>query len=121
MEAWKNSKLPNPSTSQKSSSSSRWLQKLPETCMYRRTARVDQLNQLRDQAIKELRSMAGLEGAPTTLPGSEADEWIEWAVALKEPEDAESLQTLRSGFPHLDEFIANLEPDMWTSKVETPA
>jgi|SRR5271166_2905817 len=89
--------------------------------VHRRAARVDQLNQLRDQAIKELRSMAGSEGTPSTLPGSEADEWIEWACALKEPEDTESLQTLRSGFPHLDELIANLEPDMWTSKVETPA
>ena len=87
--------------------------------VHRRAARVNQLNQLRDQAIEELQSRTGAGGAPQTLPGPEADEWIEWACALKEPEDTEFLQTLRNGFAHLDEFIANLEPGMWTSKVET--
>ena len=27
--------------------------------------------------------------------------------------DAEALQTLRKGFARLDDFIANLEPNMW--------
>jgi len=89
--------------------------------VHRRALRVDQLNQLREQAIAELRSQAGLQGTPHTLPGPEADEWIEWACGLKEPEDAESLQTLRNDFAHLDDFIANLEPNMWTVKKETPA
>ena len=83
------------------------------TIVHRRALRVDQVNQLRDQAINELRSQAGLEGTPPTLPGPEADRWIAWACGLKEPEDAESLQTLRNGFAHLDDFVANLEPDMW--------
>jgi hypothetical protein len=87
--------------------------------VHRRAFRVNQLNQLRDEAIKELRSQAKLEGPPT-LPGPDADEWIEWACALKEPEDAESLQALRNGFSHLDDFVANLEPDMWVIKTETP-
>jgi len=34
---------------------------------------------------------------------------------LKEPEDAESLQTLRNGFAHLDDFVANLELSMWVA------
>jgi len=84
------------------------------TIAHRRAARASQLNQLREGAIKELRSQAELEGAPPTLPGPEADEWIEWAFGLQEPEDAESLQSLRNGYAHLDEFIANLEPEMWT-------
>jgi hypothetical protein len=87
---------------------------------HRRTVRLNQLTQLRDQAIKELRGQAALP-QPQTLPGPEADEWIDWACKLKEPEDLESLQSLRNGFPRLDEFIANLEPDMWTVKKETPA
>jgi len=81
--------------------------------VHRRAHRLNELNQLRDQAINELRSQAGLEGAPQTLPGPQADQWIQWACGLKEPQDAESLQTLRHGFAHLDDFVANLEPNMW--------
>jgi hypothetical protein len=88
--------------------------------VHRRAVRVSQLNQLRDQAITELRSQAGMKGAPQPLPGPDSDEWLEWACCLKEPEDAESLQTIRNGFAHLDEFVANLEPDMWTVKTEIP-
>jgi hypothetical protein len=89
--------------------------------VHRRAVRVEQLNQLRDQAVNELRSQAGLEGAPQTLPGPEADEWIKWACGLKDPEDADSFKALRNGFAHLDDFIARLEPNMWTAKKETPA
>jgi hypothetical protein len=81
--------------------------------IHRRALRLTQLNQLRDQAIRELRSQAESEGAPPILPGPEAAEWIEWASSLKEPEDGESLQILRNGFAHLDDFVANLEPNMW--------
>jgi hypothetical protein len=89
--------------------------------VHRRAVRVEQLNQLRDQAVNELRSQAGLEGAPQTLPGPDADEWIKWACGLKDPEDADSFKALRNGFAHLDDFIARLEPNMWTAKKETPA
>ncbi len=81
--------------------------------VHRRAVRVTQLNQLRDQAIRELRSQAGAEGAPPTLPGPEAAGWIEWASSLKEPEDSKSLEVLRNGFAHLDDFVANLEANMW--------
>ena len=85
---------------------------------HRRAARVTELNQFREQAIKELLSQGGVEGEPPTLPGPEADQWVEWACGLQEPEDADSLETLRQTFPQLDNFIANLEPDMW--KPENP-
>jgi hypothetical protein len=88
--------------------------------VHRRAFRVKELHQLRDQAINELRSQAGVKGTPQTLPGPEADEWIEWACGLQDPEDDETLQALRNGFAHLDDFIANLEPDMWVIKVHTP-
>ena len=81
--------------------------------VHHRVLRVNELNYLRDQAIKELRSQAKLPSGPKTLPGPEADQWIEWACALREPQDAEALQTLRKGFARLDDFIANLEPNMW--------
>jgi hypothetical protein len=87
------------------------------TIVHRRTVRLNQLQQLRDQAVKELRAQAALP-SPPALPGPEADEWIDWACKLKEPEDAESLKDLRNGFARVDEFIANLEPEMWTVKKE---
>jgi len=86
--------------------------------VHRRAVRVNQMNQLREQAVKELRSQAGLQGTPATLPGPDSDEWIEWACGLQEPDDTESLQTLRNAFPRLDDFIANLEPNMWVIKKE---
>jgi hypothetical protein len=81
--------------------------------VHRRARRVKQLNQLRGQAINELRSQAESEGTPPTLPGPEADQWIAWACGLKEPEDGGSLQTLRNGFADLDDFVVNLHPYMW--------
>jgi hypothetical protein len=89
------------------------------TIVHRRALRVSQMNQLRDRAVSELQAQAGVQGIPKTLPGPDSDEWIEWAWGLQEPDDAESLRTLRSAFPHLDEFIANLEPNMWVIKKET--
>jgi protein TonB len=83
--------------------------------VHRRALRVNELNQLREQAISELRSQAGSEGAPQALPGPDAGQWIEWACGLRDPQDAESLQTLQNGFAHLDDFVANLEPNMWVA------
>jgi protein TonB len=90
------------------------------TIVHHRAFRVNQLNQLRDQAINELRSQAGVEEPPPTLPGPEAHEWIEWAFGLNESDDAESLKTLRDRFPRLDDFVANLEPDMWIASGSPP-
>jgi len=89
------------------------------TIAHRRAVRVSQLNRIREQAIQELRTQAELEEAPPTLPGPEANRWVEWACALKEPEDTADLQALRNGFACLDEFVVNLEPGMWT--VESPS
>jgi len=87
--------------------------------VHRRALRVAQINELREQAIIELHSLAQPGAELPTLPGPAADQWIEWACGLKEPEDAESLQTLRDGFANLDTFVANLEPDMWVVTTET--
>jgi protein TonB len=81
--------------------------------VHRRAQRLAELRQLRDHAIDELRSQAELQSTSPALPGPQADQWIEWACGLKEPEDAESLRSIRAGFPRLDDFIANLELSMW--------
>jgi periplasmic protein TonB len=81
--------------------------------VHNRAIRVTQVNQLRDQAIQELRFQAVVAREPAVLPGPEPEQWVQWACTLEEPDDAEALQILREGFVHLDEFVANLEPDMW--------
>lgn len=88
--------------------------------VHRRAARVDQVNQLRDNAIKELHTLAEREEAPPSLPGPEPDQWVGWASNLKEPEDTESLRILRSSFAQLDAFVAHLEPEMWRVEAPTP-
>jgi hypothetical protein len=90
------------------------------TIVHRRSVRVTQMNQLKEAAVKELRAHAA-QAKPVGLPGPEHDEWLDWGCNLKEPEDAEALRSLRNDFPHLDEFIANLEPEMWTKTVEATA
>jgi protein TonB len=89
--------------------------------VHRRAARVQQLSELRDHAIKELRSFADQPTAPPTLPGPGAEHWVEWACSLKEPDDAEALRGLRNGFLYLDEFVASVEPGMWTVEGRAPA
>lgn len=81
--------------------------------VHHRAVRVTQLNQLRAEAVKELRRQAKAAGAPDPLPGPKADQWIEWACSLKEPDDAEAVESIREGFTRLDDFIAHLEPNMW--------
>jgi TonB family protein len=88
--------------------------------VHHRALRVRQLNQLREQAISELRSHADTEPTPQ-LPGPEADQWIKWVCSLKEPENAEALQALRGGFARLDDFVASLEHDMWVAGPSSPA
>ena len=89
--------------------------------VHRRAVRVTQLSELRQEAIEELRSFARLKQRPPTLPGPDTDRWMQWACGLKEPEDADSLQALRTAFPWLDEFVANLEPGMWVTTLSQAA
>ena len=89
--------------------------------IHRRALRLTQLSQLREQAINELLDHAGAPGAPEVLPGPEPEQWIGWACELKDPEDSAAIAALRTHFPHLDEFVANLGPEMWVgSNGETP-
>ena len=81
--------------------------------VHHRAVRVTQLNQLRDEAVKELRTRSKGAGTPSPVPGPEVSQGVEWACSLKEPEDSEAIEIIRIGFPALDDFIAHLEPNMW--------
>lgn len=81
--------------------------------VHHRAVRVSQLNQLRDEAVNELRARSKGAGKPSPLPGPVVSQWVEWACSLKEPDDAEAIETIRTGFPSVDDFVAHLEPNMW--------
>ena len=81
--------------------------------VHHRALRITQVNQLREQAVQELRFQAVVARMPAPLPGPDAEHWVQWACGLKEPEDSPDLQLLRESYVHLDEFVANLEPGMW--------
>ena len=51
--------------------------------VHHRAVRVNQLNQLRDEAVKELKGQAEAKGMPAPLPGPAVDQWIEWAYSLE--------------------------------------
>jgi hypothetical protein len=87
--------------------------------VHRRAARVEQVNDLRDKAIRELQALAAREETPPSLPGPGPEQWVSWASNLKEPEDSDSLKTLRSSFAQLDAFVAHLEPEMWRVEAGT--
>jgi periplasmic protein TonB len=88
--------------------------------VHHRAMRVTQVNQLREQAVQELRFQAVVARMPAPLPGPEAEQWVQWAFGLKEPEDSQDLQLLRESYAHLDEFVANLEPGMWVPSGSRP-
>ena len=80
--------------------------------IHRRASRADQLNLLRSEAMEGLR-MRAAKPIPDDLPGPEPERWIGWACGLKEPDDAETLQTLCTSFPQLFEFVVNIDTSMW--------
>jgi hypothetical protein len=86
--------------------------------VHRRAVRVEQVNQLRLDAINELKCHADSRTDPPWLPGPEPEAWVEWACSLKEPEDSAALETLRKGFRRVDDFVTDLEPGMWVANKE---
>ena len=65
---------------------------------HRSEARTTALNNLRQEAIQELRAEAAIPEQTKELPGPEASEWLHWACNMDESRDADALQTLRTDF-----------------------
>ena len=75
------------------------------------------MNQLREQAVTELRAPAHRKRRQHYLPGSAA--MGRGACGLQEPHDAEC-SSFKVGLHRLDHFVANLEPNSWRG-AELPA
>jgi len=66
----------------------------------------------RDAAVRELMEKSAQSHAPE-LPGPMADKWLEWACSLDDTTAGEVLASLNREFPRLDDFVRQLEIEMW--------
>lgn len=66
----------------------------------------------RDAAVSELMERSTQANAPD-LPGPEAALWLEWACSLEDSTAGEVLIALNREFPRLDDFVRQLEIEMW--------
>ncbi len=80
---------------------------------HRFEARAASLNNLRMDAVRELRIAAARPEQPNELPGPEASQWLHWACNLLEENDATVFAELRTDFPALEEFAVEMEESYW--------
>ncbi len=80
---------------------------------HRFESRTTLLNGLRSQAADELRAHAALPEQTIELPGPSAREWLLWAFDLDDDKDAPILSELRSDFPAVERFTAEMEENYW--------
>ncbi len=67
---------------------------------------------LRDAAVSELMEISG-QTAPPELPGPVVAEWLEWACNLDDSTNDPDLKTLNTHFPRVDDFVRQLEMELW--------
>lgn len=80
---------------------------------HRFKARATTLNQLRVEAVNELRTEAALTEQVKELPGPLANQWIHWVCNLQDEKDALVLADLRRDFLALEHFAREMEEDYW--------
>lgn len=80
---------------------------------HRFESRTATLNELRRDAVKELRTEAALPEQTRQLPGPEAYAWLSWACTLDDEKDAVVLANLRRDFPALERFTAEMDESYW--------
>jgi osmotically-inducible protein OsmY len=80
---------------------------------HRFEARAASLNNLRIDAVRELRLAAARPEQEKELPGPEAGQWLHWACNLLEENDATVFTELRTDFPALEEFAVEMEESYW--------
>ncbi len=90
----------------------------------RERTRVERLKQ-RDAAVAELMETSAL-AAPPDLPGPAVEGWLEWACELDDSTGDPDLQHLKAFFPRVDDFVRQLDLELWeapssTPQAETPA
>ncbi len=77
----------------------------------RERTRQERLRQ-RDAAVAELMEMSAMPGLEE-LPGPAVEEWLNWACSLDDSTNDPALAKLKNNLPRVDEFVSQLEIEMW--------
>jgi hypothetical protein len=75
--------------------------------------RTTELETLRLEAVKELRTEASVSEPVKDLPGPSASEWLHWACSLKDALDASVLIDLHRDFAATDRFAGEMVERYW--------
>lgn len=82
------------------------------TVVHRRERTREERLRERDAAVSELMERSAQPQTPE-LPGPDVPQWIEWACNLDDTTGGLELAILARDFPRLDDFIRQLEIEMW--------
>ena len=82
------------------------------TVSHRRERTKQERLRQRDAAVAELMEVSALPNLEA-LPGPAVDGWLEWACSLDDSSNDPDLGRLKSNLPRVDEFISQLEIEMW--------
>jgi hypothetical protein len=77
----------------------------------RERTKQDRLRQ-RDAAVAELMEVSAMPNLDE-LPGPDVEKWLVWACSLEDGSDDPGLVKLKSTLPRVDEFVSELEIEMW--------
>ena len=77
----------------------------------RERTRQERLKQ-RDAAVAELMEVSAMSSLEE-LPGPAVEKWLNWACSLEDGSDDPGLTKLKSTLPRVDEFVSQLEIEMW--------
>jgi hypothetical protein len=82
------------------------------TVSHRRERTRQERTAQRDAAVTELMEISAL-ASPPELPGPVAEEWLSWACGLEDGANDEELLNLKTNFPRVDDFVRQLEIELW--------
>jgi len=83
----------------------------------RERTRLERLAQ-RDAAVAELMEISA-HATPPELPGPAIKQWLNWACSLEDGTNDAELQNLKSNFPRVDDFVRQLEIELWQDGPES--
>jgi hypothetical protein len=82
------------------------------TVLHRRERTKQERLRQRDAAVAELMEVSA-QATLAELPGPAVEEWLNWACSLDDSMNDPELAKLKSSLPRVDDFVRQLEFDMW--------
>jgi len=82
------------------------------TVSHRRERTKQERLKQRDAAVAELMEVSAMPNLDE-LPGPAVEQWLNWACSLEDGSNDPGLAKLKSTLPRVDEFVSQLEIDMW--------